>query len=80
MLKSIIVKELKIIVREKGNFFFLIGMPIMFIVLFGSIFGNTNTTFNIPYIDQDQSEASKVFLGHLDGISGFELERVDNNE
>lgn len=80
MLKSIIVKELKIIVREKGNFFFLIGMPIMFIVLFGSIFGNSDTTFTIPYIDQDQSKTSKAFLEQLDGISGFELERGEDDE
>lgn len=80
MLKSIIIKELKIIVREKGNFFFLIGMPIMFIVLFGSIFGNTDTKFTIPYIDHDQSETSKAFLEQLDGISALELEKVDRNE
>jgi len=80
MLKSIIIKELKLIAREKGNFFFLIGMPIMFIVLFGSIFGNSDTTFTIPYIDHDQSEASKTFLGHLEGINGFEIERVVADE
>ena len=80
MLKSIIVKELKIIVREKGNFFFLIVMPIMFIVLFGSIFGNSNVTFTVPYIDQDQSETSKVFLEQLNAIDGFELELVDGKE
>jgi ABC-2 type transport system permease protein len=80
MLMSIVIKELKIIVREKGNFFFLIGMPIMFIVLFGSIFGNADTTFNIPYIDQDQSVTSKAFLGQLDDISAFELEKVDLDE
>jgi len=80
MLKSIITKELKIIVREKGNFFFLIGMPILFIVLFGSIFGNTNNTFTIPYIDQDQSDASKAFIEQLGEISGFEVEKVDMEE
>lgn len=79
MLLSIVLKELKIITREKGNFFFLIGMPIMFIVLFGSIFGNADTTFKIPYIDEDQSETSKAFLDQLEGISAFELEKVDNN-
>lgn len=80
MLKSIIIKELKIIVREKGNFFFLIAMPIMFIVLFGSIFGNSNVTFTIPYIDQDQSDTSKIFLEQLDEIDGFELELVEGKE
>lgn len=39
-MKSIVIKELKIMLREKGNFFFLILMPIMFIVLFASILGN----------------------------------------
>ncbi len=78
-LKSIIIKELKIIVREKGNFFFLIVMPILFIVLFGSIFSNTNTSISVQYIDQDQSDASNAFLSQIDEISGFELEQSKSN-
>jgi len=80
MLMSIISKELKIILREKGNFFFLIVMPIFFIVLFGSIFSNTNSSFNVPYIDLDQSDSSKAFLSQLNGIDGFELEKVANEQ
>jgi ABC-2 type transport system permease protein len=80
MLMSIISKELKIIIREKGNFFFLIVMPILFIVLFGSIFGNTNASFSLPYIDQDQTDASKAFLSQLGEIDGFELGKVDSDE
>ncbi|QBP43090.1 ABC transporter permease [Paenisporosarcina antarctica] len=80
MLKSIIMKELKMIVREKGNFFFLIGMPILFIVLFGSIFGNANTSITVQYIDQDESVVSQDFLSQIDKISGFELVNSDSNE
>jgi ABC-2 type transport system permease protein len=79
-LKHIIIKELKIIVREKGNFFFLIAMPILFIILFGSIFGNTNNSITISYIDQDQSDASKAFLDQIGQIKGFDLEQKDSTE
>lgn len=80
ILRSIIIKELKIIVREKGNFFFLIGMPILFIVMFGSIFGNANTSIKVQYIDQDQSDTSKAFLSQIGDIGGFELVHTDSKE
>ena len=79
-MKHIIIKELKIIAREKGNFFFLIAMPILFIILFGSIFGNANNSITISYIDQDQSESSTAFLDQIGQIKGFDLEQKDSTE
>lgn len=74
-MKSIIVKELKMVLKEKGNFFFLLVMPIMFIVLFGSIFNNTDSSLSVRYIDQDQSSASKAFIKQIDHIKGFSAEK-----
>jgi ABC-2 type transport system permease protein len=36
---SVAKAELRILLREKGNFFWLIVMPIAFMIVFGSIFG-----------------------------------------
>ena len=62
-LKPIFLKELKILMREKANFFFLLLMPIICIVMFGSIFNNdTDADGTIHAIDQDQSQTSQNFL------------------
>lgn len=77
-MKSIMIKELKLIRKGKGNFFFLFLMPILFIVLFGSVLGNVgSSTYTIQAVDQDQSPASKAFLNQLGEIKGFEVKQSD---
>lgn len=70
---SIIRKELKLMLRAKGNFFWLLGMPIGFILLFASIFSNTDSNLNIHVIDQDRSAQSVAFLKQLDQIKGVDV-------
>ncbi|MBM7680661.1 ABC-2 type transport system permease protein [Pullulanibacillus pueri] len=75
-MKAIIIKELKIMVKEKANFFFLLLMPLIFIVMFGSIFNNTDDaslTFHV--VDQDQSTASKAFLKQITALPGMKVEK-----
>jgi ABC-2 type transport system permease protein len=79
-MKSIMIKELKLLVKEKGNFFFLIILPILFIIVFGSIFGNIDdVSLTIHYVDQDQSPASKDFLHHLDQIKGIQVKEIHSS-
>ncbi len=67
-------------VKERGNFFFLIIMPILFIVLFGSIFGNIgNSTTQVSIIDQDQSATSIAFIHQINGIKGFKVDSLSVN-
>lgn len=73
---SIILKELKLMLKGKGNFFFLIIMPILFTVIFGTAFGNVgNANITIHYVDQDHSAASKTFLDQIGKIDGFQLKQ-----
>ncbi|MGV3487721.1 MAG: ABC transporter permease [Tuberibacillus sp.] len=73
---AIIKKELKMMMREKGNIFFLLIMPILFIVMFGSIFGKAdNMSLTIHYIDKDQSASSAAFMKQLDHIKGVTLKK-----
>ncbi|MBM7644634.1 ABC-2 type transport system permease protein [Scopulibacillus daqui] len=76
-MKSIIVKELKLILKEKRSYFFLLIMPLLMIVMFGSVFGNTDdSTVDIHVIDQDHSLASKAFLSQMGHIKGINLEKT----
>ncbi|OIK15614.1 multidrug ABC transporter permease [Bacillus sp. MUM 116] len=75
MIKSIIRKEIQVTLKEKGTFFWLFLLPIFFIVIFASIFGNTTDKITVSYYDQDHSQMSKVFLKQLNQIPGFELKK-----
>ncbi len=75
MVWKIAKKEWKLLLKEKGTFFWLLGMPILFIVLFGSVLGSVGKTeVTVPYVDNDRSEASKAFLATVEEKSGYVLE------
>ncbi|GAB6992064.1 ABC transporter permease [Paenibacillus pini] len=69
-MKAIIIKELKLIRKDRRSFIFLLLMPILFIVMFGSIMGGSSdsSAISIHVIDQDQSTASKSFIQQIDNI------------
>jgi ABC-2 type transport system permease protein len=80
LMGSIIRKELKLLLKGKGNLFFLLIMPLLFIVLFGAVFSNiNNATLTINYIDQDQSAISRHFIDSLSKVSGFSVKADATN-
>ncbi|MCD9021416.1 ABC transporter permease [Cohnella silvisoli] len=75
MILNIAKKEWKLLLKEKGTFFWLLGMPIMFIVLFGSVFGiASSSSVTLPYIDMDHTPTSQSFLKTVGDKSGYKLE------
>jgi ABC-2 type transport system permease protein len=75
-LTTIIRKELKLLLKGKGNFFFLIIMPALFIALFGSVFsGAENATIKVNYVDMDHSAISQSFVRSLTQVKGFTLQQ-----
>lgn len=74
MITSFTRKEIQLLLKEKGTFFWLILMPIIFIVVFASVFGNMgNSSITLNYVDQDQSPASKAIVASLAKVQGFQL-------
>ncbi|MCM3022988.1 ABC transporter permease [Bacillus ginsengihumi] len=72
-MKSMVMKELKLMVKEKGNLFYLILMPVLFIIIFGSIFNHTDSSITIHVKDEDRSAVSKALIKQLDKMKGFEV-------
>jgi len=74
---TIIRKELKLLLKGKGNLFFLIVMPMLFIVLFGSAFSKVGTSdITVNYVDQDRSAGSQQFIHSMGQVKGFELKEI----
>ncbi|MDK8181352.1 ABC transporter permease [Paenibacillus sp. UMB4589-SE434] len=74
MIRSIFIKETQLLLKDKGTFFWLFVLPILFIVMFSSIFGNAGTTtYTIRYYDADGTKESNQFIETLARIKGFEL-------
>ncbi|MFB7642552.1 ABC transporter permease [Peribacillus butanolivorans] len=75
MIKSIIRKEIQVLLKEKGTFFWLFLLPIFFIIIFASIFGNASDTITISFYDQDHSDMSAMFVKQIKHIPGFEVKQ-----
>ncbi|MCL6454225.1 MAG: ABC transporter permease [Alicyclobacillus sp.] len=71
---SIVRKELKLLLKGKGNFFFLILMPMIFICLFGSVFSSVGkSTVKVNYVDLDHTATSQQFVHAIGQVKGFAL-------
>lgn len=78
-MKAIIRKELKLLRKDKQSFFFLLLMPVIFIVMFASIFGGTGDSGNISLhaVDLDGTEASEALLKQTGQIMDVKLAEAD---
>jgi ABC-2 type transport system permease protein len=80
LIQAIIRKELKKLVKQPGTFFWMIGFPIIFIVIFAAVFGNTNHSFKVHYTDHDQSDMSKSFIQQLSKANSFTFIETEDKE
>ncbi|WP_136608029.1 ABC transporter permease [Paenibacillus dokdonensis] len=78
-MKAMIIKELRLIGKDRRSFIFLLLMPIIFIVMFGSVFNQTDgSSITLRTIDQDQSAASKALIGQMQSIMDVKQLPADN--
>lgn len=81
MIKSIILKEIRLALRDKGTYFWYFALPILFIVIFASVFGSVeDAKLKIHYIDADQTTMSKQLVETLEGMEGLELHSYNVDE
>lgn len=74
------IANIKSFYRNRAALFWTLAFPVIFIVLFGSIFSGGSTTFPIAWVDEDQSPASTQLRHGFEGISVLEVEDVPLQE
>lgn len=82
-MKAIISKELKLLRKDKHSFFFLLLMPVIFIVMFASVFGGSGDSGNISLhaVDMDGTTASAALLkqaGQIMDVKAAEPAQIDD--
>jgi len=63
------VKNLKTMFRDKIYLFFLLGMPIMMMLLIGFAFREETTTYSLGYVNNDDDVFSQQFITLLNDAS-----------
>ena len=74
------IANIKSFYRNRAALFWTLAFPVIFIVLFGSIFSGGNQTFPLALVDEDHSQVSAQLITGFDNVSILEAEQVDREE
>jgi ABC-2 type transport system permease protein len=71
------VANVKSFYRDRTSVFWTFAFPIIFVILFGSIFSGRAVTFNVGWVDQDRSTASQALRAGFAEVSLLSLKDGD---
>ncbi len=73
---AIALKDIKLLIRDRAGLFWVLGMPVLMALFFGSIFGSEGPSAKIPIVivDEDRSPASQAFVTTLDGSPSLDVD------
>jgi ABC-2 type transport system permease protein len=76
-------KDLKVLLSNKGNIFWVFGFPALFALLFGAIYssaGKEPSGIKIAVVDEDKSEFSSSYISLLESYEALKIVRVSRDE
>ena len=76
-------KDLRLLVRDRAGFFFTLVWPLLFAIVFGSVFSRgpgDSDGVPIALVDEDASEGSKALVDALEKGDAVEVMRVDTRD
>ncbi|MBN1213563.1 MAG: ABC transporter permease, partial [candidate division Zixibacteria bacterium] len=74
---TLALKDLKLLLRDKGSLFWVIMFPLLIALFFGTIFsggGGRASGMKIAVVDRDESEYSQAFVEKLDSLESLSVE------
>jgi ABC-2 type transport system permease protein len=75
---SLYIASLREFVRNRLTIFWTLAFPVLFIVLFGLIFGgSSSTTFNVGLVDQDNTQASQGLVQGIKKVTALKIQTGD---
>ena len=74
---TIAANELRRAAQDRVAMFFVVGLPVMIIVLIGTTFGDMEG-FEVGVLDRDGTPASDDLAATLDGNDGISVEGYDS--
>jgi ABC-2 type transport system permease protein len=80
---SIAVKDMRVLLSDKGNIFFVFGFPVIFALFFGAIYsgaGEGPSGMKIAVVNEDQSDFSASFVSKLQSDEALEITNLSRDE
>ncbi len=77
------VKDLRVLLSDKGNIFWVFGFPIVFALFFGAIYsgaGEGPSGMKIAVVDEDKSEFSSSYISKLESDEALKIVPLSRDE
>ncbi len=82
---TLAVKDLKLLLRDRGGLFFTVFFPVLYAVFFGTVFSGAagdykSRKIGVPLVDEDQSERSRAFVEELRAAGELDIAPMGRDE
>ena len=80
---SLTIKDMHVLLSDKGNIFWVFGFPVIFALFFGAIYssaGEGPSGMKIAVVDEDGSEFSNSFISKLESNEALIIEKMSREE
>lgn len=80
---ALALKDLRLLTRHRGDFFFVVAWPILLAILFGVIFAappEGRSPLGIALVDEDGTDGSRAFAAQLGRTGGLDVATVSRPE
>ena len=77
------VKDLRVLLSDKGNIFWVFGFPVLYALFFGAIFssaGEGPSGMKIAVADEDNSDYSSAYVSSLKSNDALDIVRMSRDE
>ena len=77
------VKDLRVLLSDKGNIFWVFGFPVLFALFFGAIYssaGDGPSGMKIAIVDEDKSEFSGSYVSRLESDEALSIVHLSRDE
>jgi len=80
---SCAIKDMHVLLSDKGNIFWVFGFPVLFALFFGAIYssaGEGPSGMKIAVVDEDGSEFSNSFISRLESDEALIIEKMSRDD
>ncbi|MFB0553666.1 MAG: ABC transporter permease [Phycisphaerae bacterium] len=77
------VKDLRVLLSDKGNIFWVFGFPVLFALFFGAIYsgaGKGPSGMKIAVVDEDKSEFSSSYISKLESDEALQIVHLSRED
>jgi ABC-2 type transport system permease protein len=77
------IKDLRVLLSDKGNIFWVFGFPVLFALFFGAIYssaGKGPSGMKIAVVDEDKSDYSNSYVSRLESNEALDVVRMGRDE